>query len=63
MKTKTTNIKFNVSGAAEAKRKIDALTKSVESFFKVGKKYKIPRPIVIKMLRMQVTRDKKTIPL
>lgn len=61
MKTKIINIDVKAIGVKETMKSIQLLSKSVENFFEIGKKYKIPKTMLMKMLSWQIDR-KNTVP-
>jgi hypothetical protein len=57
--TKTVTITYKAVGLKESIEKIDGLTKSVDNFFQLGKKYKIPKGLLFTMLSFQIENKSK----
>lgn len=56
-------VHFKTKGAEKMTKQLQMLQKGIESFFATGKKFKIPKQLLMKMLKWQVDRKKTTRPV
>lgn len=60
MKNNTVTVHVRTKGAEKMTKQVSMLSKSIEVFFATGKKFKIPKTILIKMLEWQVDHKRVT---
>ena len=56
-------INVRVTGAKQMQKSVDGLTKSLKEYFAIGKKFKMPKSLLLRMIEWQVERKQTVKPV